>query len=299
MPDLGRDLQFGYFLVPTADQPVLDEARRLERLGYDLLGIQDHPYQRRFHETWSLLAAITAVTERITVFPDVANLPLRQPAVLAKAAATIDRLGGGRFELGLGAGGFWDAIVAYGGPRRTPGESLDALAEAIEVVRLVWSGERGLRFDGEHYRLAGAQSGPTPAHDVGIWLGVYGPRALRLVGRVADGWVPSLRGDPDSVVELVARVDEAAVAADRDPADIRRILNVNGTITDGRSGGFLHGPVDQWVEQLADLALTHGFDTFVLWSDGADAAERFVDEVAPALRERIATERRPRIGSDR
>lgn len=292
MADHGRDLQFGFFLVPSVDQPVLEQARRLEALGYDLVGIQDHPYQRRFHDTWSLLAAITAVTERITVFPDVANLPLRPPAVMAKAAATIDRLGGGRFELGLGAGGFWDAIVAYGGPRRGPGESLDALAEAIEVIRLVWSGQRGLRLDGEHYRLAGAQSGPTPAHDIGIWLGVYGPRALRLAGRAADGWVPSLRGDLGALAAMVGRLDEAAGLAARDPGDIRRILNVNGAITDGVSDGVLHGPVDQWVDQLTDLALVQGFDTFVLWSDGPGDRERLVEEVAPAVRGAVAAERR-------
>ncbi len=70
-----------------------------------------------------------------------ANLPLRPPAVLAKAAASIDVLSNGRFELGLGAGAFWDAIEAMGGPRRSPGGAVDALAEAIEIIRRAWSGE--------------------------------------------------------------------------------------------------------------------------------------------------------------
>ncbi len=293
MPDHGRELQFGFFLEPRADAPVLDRARRLEELGYDLIGIQDHPYQRRFHDTLSLLAAITAVTERITVFPDVANLPLRPPAVLAKAAATIDLLGGGRFELGLGAGGFWDAIAAYGGPRRSPAEALAALGEAIEVIRLVWSGERNLRVDGDHHHLAGAQSGPVPAHDIGIWLGVYGPRALALAGRAADGWVPSLRGDLDQLAAMVTRLDSAAVEAGRDPGAIRRVLNVNGVITDGGSEGVLHGPVEQWVDRLSGLALDLGFDTFVVWSDAPHADERFIEEVAPAVREAVGAARRP------
>jgi hypothetical protein len=77
------------------------------------------------------------------------ELTLRPPAVMAKAAASIDVLSGGRFELGLGAGNFWDAIEAHGGPRRTPGEALAALEEAIEVIRKVWSGERNLRFEGQ------------------------------------------------------------------------------------------------------------------------------------------------------
>ncbi|MEJ2601631.1 MAG: LLM class flavin-dependent oxidoreductase, partial [Anaerolineales bacterium] len=178
---------------------------------------------------------IAATTARIGIFPDVANLPLRPPAMIAKAAATIDLLSGGRFELGLGAGGFWDAIEAYGGPRRTPGESLAALGEAIEVIRKVWSGERNLRFEGQHYHLRGAHSGPVPEHPIGIWLGVYGPRALRLAGRAADGWVPSFRGDLKQIADMAARLDDAAGEAGRDPSSLRRILNVNGTITDGAS----------------------------------------------------------------
>ena len=192
MTDHGHDVSFGYFLIPNADDPLVSTAQEVERLGLDYIGVQDHPYQRRFVDTWTLLSMIAATTERVRVFPDVACLPLRPPAVLAKAAASLDLLSGGRVELGLGAGAFWDAVEGYGGPRRGPGEALAALAEAIQVIRKVWSGERNLRFEGEHYRLAGVHSGPLPAHPIGIWLGVNGPRALRLAGQVADGWVPSL-----------------------------------------------------------------------------------------------------------
>jgi alkanesulfonate monooxygenase SsuD/methylene tetrahydromethanopterin reductase-like flavin-dependent oxidoreductase (luciferase family) len=120
--DFGRTLRFGYFLVPNFDEPLLDTARELDELGLDLIGVQDHPYQRRFVDTFALLGMMLARTDRISVFPDVANLPLRPPAVLAKTAASLDVLSGGRMELGLGAGGFVDAIAAYGGPRRSPGE---------------------------------------------------------------------------------------------------------------------------------------------------------------------------------
>jgi Luciferase-like monooxygenase len=98
-----RQLRFGYFLVPLAAEPLVATAQRAERLGLDYVGIQDHPYQRRFVDTWSLMAMIAASTTTLRIFPDVANLPLRPPAVMAKAAATIDLLSGGRFELGLGA----------------------------------------------------------------------------------------------------------------------------------------------------------------------------------------------------
>ncbi len=290
MPE-GKSLKFGYFLIPNADQPLLSMAQEAERLGLDYVAVQDHPYQRRFVDTWTLLSMIAAATSRIGLFPDVASLPLRPPAVLAKAAASLDILSGGRFELGLGAGAFWDAIEAYGGPRRSPGVALEALAEAIEVIRKVWSGERNLRFDGKHYQLRGAHSGPVPAHPIGIWLGVTGPRALRLAGQVADGWIPSFRGDMQKIAEMTRRLDDAASDAGRDPAIIRRILNVNGTITNGASNGVLQGPVDQWIDELTALATTYRFDTFIFWGEGNDQLQRFAGEVMPAVRAQVSAER--------
>jgi alkanesulfonate monooxygenase SsuD/methylene tetrahydromethanopterin reductase-like flavin-dependent oxidoreductase (luciferase family) len=291
MTDYGREVRFGYFLVPNAADPLLATAHEVERLGLDYVGIQDHPYQRRYVDTWTLLSMIAATTSRVAVFPDVANLPLRPPAVLAKAAATLDLLSGGRFELGLGAGGFWDAIQAYGGPRRSPAEALTALAEAIEVIRMLWSGQRNLRFEGQHYRLAGAHSGPVPTRRIGIWLGVYGPRALRLAGRTADGWVPSFRGQLQPLLEMAEQLDEGAAEAGRDPGEVRRILNIGGVITDGDSRGALHGPVAQWVDELTTLVVRHGFDTFVLWSEGPGQLPRFAEEVVPAVRGQVARER--------
>jgi alkanesulfonate monooxygenase SsuD/methylene tetrahydromethanopterin reductase-like flavin-dependent oxidoreductase (luciferase family) len=200
-------------------------------------------------------------------------------------------LSGGRFELALGAGGFWDAIEAYGGPRREPRDALAALEEAIQVIRLIWSGERNLRFAGSHYRLAGAHSGPVPVHPMGIWLGVYGPRALRLAGRLADGWVPSLRAEIAPLAEGSVRLDDAAAEAGRDPAEIRRVVNVNGQITGGTHHGLLRGPVEQWVDELTDMAVGYGFDTFMFWGEGEDQLPRFAEEVAPAVRAQVAAER--------
>lgn len=291
MPDYGRAIKFGYFLIPNADAPLLSMAQEVERLELDYVAVQDHPYQRRFVDTWILLSMIAATTSRIGLFPDVANLPLRPPAVMAKAAATIDLLSDGRFELGLGAGGFWDAIEAYGGPRHMPGASLAALAEAIEVIRKVWSGERNLRFEGAHYHLRGAHSGPVPAHPIGIWLGVNGPRALQLAGRVANGWVPSFRGDLKQIGDMAAQLDDAAAEAGRDPASIRRVLNVGGEITDGTSHSTLKGPVDQWVDELTHLAVNYGFDTFILWAEGEGQLARFAEEVVPAVKRQVAVER--------
>jgi alkanesulfonate monooxygenase SsuD/methylene tetrahydromethanopterin reductase-like flavin-dependent oxidoreductase (luciferase family) len=291
MPDYGRAIKFGYFLIPNSDSPLLSLAKEAERLGLDYVAVQDHPYQRRFVDTWTLLSMIAATTSRIGLFPDVANLPLRPPAMMAKAAASIDLLSGGRFELGLGAGGFWDAIEAYGGPRRTPAVALAALTEAIEVIRKMWSGDRNQRFEGQHYRLHGAHSGPVPAHPIGIWLGVYGPRALQLAGQTADGWVPSFRGDVKAIADMAARLDDAVSKAGRDPTSIRRILNVGGEITDGISNGIFRGPVDQWVDELTNFAVTYGFDTFILWSEGEGQLSRFAEQVVSRVRAQVTAER--------
>jgi alkanesulfonate monooxygenase SsuD/methylene tetrahydromethanopterin reductase-like flavin-dependent oxidoreductase (luciferase family) len=293
-------IQFGISLVPATES--LDRIRELVRVAdeatLDLVGIQDHPYQRRFLDTWSLIPALLAETNRISFFTDVANLPLRPPAVMAKAAASLDVLGGGRFELGLGAGGFPDVIAGFGGPRRTPGESVEALAEAIDVIRLLWSEERSVSFDGQYYRLDGARPGPRPAHPVGIWLGAFKPRMLRLAGRKADGWLPSLGVlSRDELRAGNEQIDAAAEKAGRDPGSIRRILNVQGLIGDdpppSRSelpvgylaGEPLAGSVGWWVETLAGF-VDDGFDTVVFWPVDTVPAqvELLAGEVVPQVR---------------
>lgn len=274
--DYGRPVQFGVFLIPDSIQPqrAIGLASLADAVGLDLIGVQDHPYQRRFYDAWTLLTAIAVRTSRIAVFPDVASLPLRPPAMLAKAAASLDLLSGGRVELGLGAGGFWDAIKAMGGPGRTSGESVSALEEAIHVIRLMWSGGRGVRFDGKFYQLSVVNAGPVPARPIGIWLGAYKPRMLALVGRLADGWVPSLGPlKAPEMAEANSRIDEAAAGAGREPSSIRRVLNVG----DGVSP-----------EELATLVLEHGFDTLVM---GEGALARVADEVIPKVRELVAAGR--------
>jgi alkanesulfonate monooxygenase SsuD/methylene tetrahydromethanopterin reductase-like flavin-dependent oxidoreductase (luciferase family) len=288
------DPLFGVFPVPEADRQerVIEQVLLADRFGLDLVGIQDHPYQRRYLDTWTLMAYLAGRTERVRFVPDVANLPLRPPALLAKAAASLDRLSGGRFELGLGAGAFWEAIGAWGGPVRSGRESVDALEEAIEIIRRVWAGERGIRVDGQHYRLSGAHGGPPPAHEIGIWLGAYGPRMVRLVGRLADGWIPSLPSLPlEQVQGRQDMIDAAARAAGRDAGQIRRIANLNGVITDGDLTGWLRGPVEHWVDELVRLVRELRFDGFILWPDDEDVlgqTERFARAVVPAVRQALS-----------
>lgn len=298
LSDYGRAVQLGYFPVPNADDypAIVEQVQIAEKTGLDLIGIQDHPYQRRFLDTFSLISDLAARTKRVRLFPDVANLPLRHPSVIAKTAASIDRMSGGRFELGIGAGAFWDAIEGMGGPRRKPAEAVESVAEAIEVIRLLWSGQRNLRFGGRHYRLAGIHSGPVPAHDIGIWVGAGRPRLLSLVGRLADGWVPSSSwAVPDRLPAMHEQIDVAAQGAGRKPSDVRRIYNVSGKITDGNRDGFLEGPVSYWVDELTRLAVDLGMDAFIFWpaSDPTAQLRRFAEEVAPAVRDSVTRSRLP------
>jgi alkanesulfonate monooxygenase SsuD/methylene tetrahydromethanopterin reductase-like flavin-dependent oxidoreductase (luciferase family) len=291
--------EFGISVIPYWDS--IDRTRELVRAadegGLQFVGVQDHPYQARFIDTFALVATLLAETERVSLFTDVGNLPLRPPAVMAKTAASLDVLSGGRFELGLGAGANNRQIARMGGPDRTPKESVDALEEAIDVIRLMWSGERSVSFEGSYYRLEDARPGPTPVHPMGIWLGAFRPRMISLAGSKADGWLPSF--GVLSADELRAgnqRIDAAAEAAGRDPEKIRRVLNLQGVIGDSRTppagelpvgyllGEPLAGPPEWWAERLSSL-VDDGFDTLVFWpvDPTPEQVQLFAGQVVPLL----------------
>jgi alkanesulfonate monooxygenase SsuD/methylene tetrahydromethanopterin reductase-like flavin-dependent oxidoreductase (luciferase family) len=275
-------MRLGVFTVPDAADPdgTVKQIVAADRAGLDLIGVQDHPYQRRFLDTWTLLSYAAGLTREIRLVPDVANLPLRLPSVLAKSAASLDLLSGGRVELGIGTGAFWDAIAAMGGPRRTPKESVDALEEAIAILRGFWSGERSLSLGGEHYRVHGAKPGPAPAHPIGLWIGAYGPRMLRLTGRLGDGWLPSLGNmSTDDVPAMHGLVDEGARRAGRDPTEIERAINLPP----------LDGDPESWVDRLARIVTELRFSTLIVGVPDEDPLG-FIgllgEDVTPKLRER-------------
>ncbi len=296
MTDYGHDLILGTFHTPQNRDPQAPVrlAQLAETAGLDLVTFQDHPYQPAFLDAWTLLTWVAASTERVQVAGNVLNLPLRPPAVLARAGASLDLLSGGRFAMGLGAGAFWDAIEAMGTPRLAPGEAVTALEEAIDIIRGVWdtSDRTPLRVHGTHHQVDGAKRGPAPAHDVPLWIGAVKPRMQRLIGRKGDGWLPSLSYlQPGDLAKGNVVIDEAALAAGRDPSAVRRMLNVNGKFSTSRLG-YLQGPPAQWVEELGALALEDGVSGFVLATDDPREIQVFGEEVAPALRELVAAERR-------
>jgi alkanesulfonate monooxygenase SsuD/methylene tetrahydromethanopterin reductase-like flavin-dependent oxidoreductase (luciferase family) len=304
MPDYGHELEFGYFLNPDATDPkgVLDTARYVDELGYDLLGIQDHPYVESHLETYSLISAVLAQTQQVRVFPDVTNMQMRQAPMVAKAAASMDLLSGGRFELGLGGGApfFAEKAVAMGAMPMGPGDTVDGLEETIAVCRAYWSGKPDARVTGVFHQLAGIQGGPPPAHDIQIWVGASGPRMLRLIGQAADGWVIPLMQymPPGQAAEKSLIIDEAARTNGRDPGDIRRIYNCIGGFADEAKSGMgdgdtkITGPVDHWVEVLTHQATDYGFSTFLLIGPpNPEKLRTFINEVAPRVEERVAEQR--------
>jgi alkanesulfonate monooxygenase SsuD/methylene tetrahydromethanopterin reductase-like flavin-dependent oxidoreductase (luciferase family) len=269
MTDYHHPLRFGIFPSPRADSATesLHMARVADEAGFDLVGIQDHPYQRRFLDTWTLMAFVLSQTSRVSVFPDVANLPLRPPRMMAKAAASLDLLSGGRFELGLGAGAMWDGIEAMGGRRLSGKQSVDQLEIAIAELREFWRGE-------------GKFEGPQPQHDIGIWLGAYKPRMLRITGALADGWIPSQSYlPPEQVPEAMQRVDDAAAAEGRDPKDIRRVYNLS--FNDGHPSA----------EDIASFATELGFDSFIFSPQDIPDLEGIAHDLIPAAKELVAKRR--------
>ncbi len=284
MTDYGHDIQFGTFITPSAakfDQVVV-LAELSDALGFDLVTFQDHPYQPALLDAWSLLAFVAGRTRRVRLSANVANLPLRLPIVLARASTTLSLLSGGRFELGLGAGGFWDAIEAVGGRRLTPGQSVQALEEAIRVIRALWAVDEpgGARVDGEFYSVRGAKRGPATPRPIPVSIGAYGPRMLRLTGSVADSWVPSFGylKSIDALADMNAAIDEGASEAGRAPEDIRRMLNIDAE--------------NATVERLVQLATEYGMGTFILATDEPATLEHFATAVIPAVRAEVAKARR-------
>lgn len=288
-----RPLTFGVSITPTMDPQQVRLAAHADALALDVLAVQDHPYQPGHLEMWTFLAHLAARTSRISLMPDVADLSLRPPAMLAKSATTLDALTGGRLELAVGAGSIPEAIASMGGPQRTPAQSVEATAEALRVLRLGLDAAGTSRFAGKHFQTGGYQPGPAPAHPIGLWVGAQRPRLLRVVGELADGWVSPLNiyVPPEAVPAAQADIDRAALAVGRDPAAIRRIYNVIGTI-DGHGRSGLNGSAAQWANVLADWGQRLGFDTFVFWpvDNPLDQLTRFAEDVVPRVRQLTAGE---------
>jgi len=295
MTDYGHPVSFGVSLIPSVG--LIEENRRLARLadeaGLDYVAIQDHAYNHDFLDVWTLITYLAAETQRISFFPDVADLQLRPPTMLAKSAASLSVLTGGRIVLGVGGGATARGIAAMGAPARAGSDMIAFTDEAIQIMRSAFAGGTVV-FRGDQNQVGGYHAGPTPAAPVPIWLGSSGPKMLALTGRQSDGWVSPLNTymPPEKVGAAQRVIDEAAQSAGRSEADVRRVYNVVGAIGDSGGAGFVGG-VEAWIEALTNWTVELGFDTFIFWPAGPAASqlETFARKVAPAVRERVAERR--------
>lgn len=282
-------LQFGVDLSTSAapgSDPVRD-ARWREELGFDFLTVSDHLHgSHPTYETWTVLTWAAAHTERIGLLSNVLALPYRPPAVVAKMAESLDRLSGGRLTLGLGAGGPNGEAEAFGLATRTPGQKIEALGEAVEIIGRLWR-EDHVSFSGTHFHTEGANILPRPQRSIPIWLGVYGRRGLELTGRLADGWSPSLPYlSPDRAIEAMNIIRRAEVEAGREPGSVR--FNYNMGIRIGgkaRDERIVSGSVDEIVERLQSF-IRAGFTSMSFWplGDQDEQTGRLATEILPALR---------------
>jgi alkanesulfonate monooxygenase SsuD/methylene tetrahydromethanopterin reductase-like flavin-dependent oxidoreductase (luciferase family) len=291
-----NSVQFGVFLSPRRDRTtaLLDNAQTAEHTGFGYVSIQDHPYVPDFLDPFAIIGVLAGRTENLRFMTNVANLPLRPPAMLAKTAASLDVLSGGRFELGLGGGRSWPQIVGMGGPHWEPGQVVKATDEAITILHGLWQSGPTTDVDGEIFRLTGVAPGPAPAHRVGIWLGVGGPRMLRLLGRRADGWIAPMGTPFETKPAAQHLIDTAARQAGRQPTDVRRVIQLVGRVTDhadtterprtGPGAQPIRTTPEVWARIIAEFITAERFDTvnFVPELETADQIEKFGTEVIPA-----------------
>ena len=282
---LGVDVR----IAVRPDSDPVAEARQAEELGFDFISANDFlEGTQPTLESWTMLTWIAASTSRITVASRVLGVPYRHPAVVAKMAATLDRLSGGRLILGLGGGYRDDEFRAFGLSTPTPKEKVESLEEAIRIAHGLWT-ETGFTFEGRHFRIASANLEPKPARRIPIWVGTYGPRALAVTGRVADGWIPSIdMAPPDRVPEMRSRIAAAARRAGRDPEDITFAYNIEVRIGTGgaESPADISGSSEEVVDRLRSLIpLGVGAINFKpVGPDWRAQVERLGAEVLPALR---------------
>jgi probable F420-dependent oxidoreductase len=274
--------------VTPGSDPVAD-ARRAEELGFDFVSTNDHLHGTEpRHETWTMLAWIAAATSRIHVATRVLAVPYRHPAVVAKMAETLARLSGGRLILGLGGGYSDEEFRAFGLGVPTPRDKVDGLEDSIRIIRGLWS-EPTFTYEGRLYRTDGAQIEPKPEGRIPIWLGTYGPRALSLTGRLADGWIPTLEmAPPDRVTGMRDRILKAAREAGRNPEDLTCVYNIDIRVDEraDEPPSVVSGPADVVAGQLRGF-LDLGFAAMNLHPIGPgrdEQVERLALEVLPAVR---------------
>ena len=273
---------------------IVEKAQAAERAGFDGVALMDHLVApgAEHQASWDAMATATwiaAHTSTLTVSHLVLCDAFRHPAVLAKQAVTIDHASGGRFELGLGWGSYDAEIRAFGTGDPAPAARFGRLAETVQVVTALWSGEP-IDHAGEHHRLEGAAQQPVPTRPIPIVIGGTGPKTMNLVAEHATWWncpgyalgrFDELRGragDARASLQLmVALVGEGDQRQDVEDVATRRF---------GRRPDLVVGTPGELVDSLGELR-NRGVERFYLWcTDFASASTlaQLGEDVIPHLR---------------
>ena len=273
---------FGINSRGLAYERLVPVAKAAEAAGFVSMAFADRPPEDSL-EGWTVATAVAVQTEKMTVTHSTLNVPYRNPALVAKMAATLDFITGGRLLLTLGAGGQEGHTTAYGMSYGTPGERYQDLKDAIAIMHGLWKNDT-FDYQGRRYNVQSASVDPKPVNGtVPIVIGAAGPRMLRLTGAVADGWIKNMGWpeSPDQYSGMLSLMEEGAEKAGRDPAVIRRVLNGAGYIgSDSRAGG-LQGTAEQ-ILQTVDEYAELGVDYFQLAfaSEGVEEQlQQFGEEV--------------------
>jgi alkanesulfonate monooxygenase SsuD/methylene tetrahydromethanopterin reductase-like flavin-dependent oxidoreductase (luciferase family) len=301
--------ELGIHGMPSfGDRPkTLDEYRRvLDMLppAFTSAWVSDHLQEGEggYNEAWTTLTYLAALYPRLRFGNLVLSQSYRNPALLAKMAATLAAFSGGRLVMGLGAGWLQEEYVAYGYPFPRAGIRVAQLAETIQILKAMWT-QWPATFEGEHYAIHGAYCDPRPAAPIPVLVGTNGPKALRVVAEYADWWswdgpweatyrtpYETLRahcadiGRPFEEMTLVA---ELTISMPDDPATFEGSYT-NEVAYPGQAFPIV-GPRPEDVIREIETLVDHGVAHVVISVDTLADLQRFIDEVVPAVRLTRAT----------
>jgi coenzyme F420-dependent glucose-6-phosphate dehydrogenase len=288
-------VRLGYKASAEQFGPVelLEFGRHAERVGLEIVAISDHFQPWRHHgghgpSALAWLGAATAATERAVLGTSVLTPTLRyHPSMIAQAFATLGVMAPGRVFLGVGRGEAMNETPATGDEFPGRKERRLRLAEAIRLIRELWSGER-VDFEGDWYRTSKATIYDKPDQPVPIYVAASGPLAAKLAGRVGDGFICTSGKDPELYDELLGKVAEGAEAAGRDPGSIRKMIEVK--VSYDRDADYAREACAWWaalalkpeekegtddpieMERLADAAIDRAPSRFIVSSDPEEMA---------------------------
>ena len=299
-------MRFGAWLgLNDPWQDVLSEVRHVEAAGWDGVWVADHfmPSRERLfepvQEAWTALAAMAASTTRVRLGTLVTGNTYRNPGVLAKQAAQVDIISGGRLILGMGSGWQENEHVAYDIPFFTVGARLRRLEESVQIIRSLFDNET-TTFQGRYYNIHEAPLSPKPAQaHLPILIGGGGEQmTLRIVAKHADEW--NVWGSPDTVRRKGEILDRYMEEAGRDPASIKRsaqlvlLIGEDGAANERRQAQARVPTRAGTLEEIRDLMGGYrdiGLDEFILApqfegspQEKSEVRDRFIEDVAPAFR---------------